>query len=771
MICKKCGAYNPDHATFCKVCAADLKDQTDTDDAAEVAEAEEVVEKELRPRQGRVKAPDFSRRADSFKAPLKLDELVEESDKDEEDIEEEVKPVKKASASRDAAPVQKRRVLDEDEEEDDEHEDDYDEEEEVKPAKKSLFSRPAPASKKRPVVEEEDEDDDDDEEDDYDDEEEEEEVKPAKKHAFSRTAARAKKRPVVEEEDEDDEDDEEEEEDDSEIEKLESEPKTTRFARSSDKKRRFVEEDEDEEDDEDDDDEDDDYEEYEPTPPRRKKSSRSQGKSSGGSGIVSLLLICLLAILLIIVGIIAFCNIKGGATKSKLPSFLQFNCAGKAATKQQVQPVNQQEVIPTDEPALEPTEAPVTGTQVDYSATKLEEIVDNQGQPCISISMLSRPGDTVTIVLPNQDDYVVQNNENSDIPYLLTIPKSCFYPNASLSEPVYTVTPQIMVTHSDGTQESLYVDSFDITFPAVQLELVEPAQASIPEEGIMVDANSQIMLKGKVDDHTVSVTVNGQPVVNMYTGGNFEYLYTLNGDAAETVTIEASKNNYVPASYSFQVLPYVYIPEQMTLTVETDISKLQADKKTNKVTVTGTTVPGTTLTATPATEFSTSVLCGSPVVDAEGNYSFEVTFDKSYYGIANITIHAKKDGYEEGETSCLVYRMYADRNAAIKGYSKTKSYHEVPNKYKIEQVMENPKDTGFYRFVGKIESIDPETGAILFSAKTSTKETINIYVLNASSKWEPDKHIGKAYKLYCTLNGLYTDDASLFVTAWFVVAD
>ena len=26
MICKECGAYNPDHATYCKVCAANLKE-------------------------------------------------------------------------------------------------------------------------------------------------------------------------------------------------------------------------------------------------------------------------------------------------------------------------------------------------------------------------------------------------------------------------------------------------------------------------------------------------------------------------------------------------------------------------------------------------------------------------------------------------------------------------------------------------------------------------------------------------------------------------
>ena len=100
MICKKCGAYNPDHATFCKVCAANLKDQTDADEAAQATDAEEVVEKEARPRRGNVKAPDFSaaRRASSYKAPQKVAEPEDDEDVDEEDYdedEEEVKPAKK----------------------------------------------------------------------------------------------------------------------------------------------------------------------------------------------------------------------------------------------------------------------------------------------------------------------------------------------------------------------------------------------------------------------------------------------------------------------------------------------------------------------------------------------------------------------------------------------------------------------------------------------------------------------------------------------------
>ena len=698
MICKKCGAYNPDHATYCKVCAASLKDQDGAEEAVQTEEVEEAAEEKVRPRRGNVKAPDFAAmRRDSFKVAPKAEEPADDEDEDEE-------------------------------------EDELDEEEEVKPARKSLFSRPAAPAKKRRVVDEDDEEENEDEEDEYD----------------------------------------EEERDDAE--KLESEPKTTRFARALGKKRpaEEKEEDEDEEEDEGEDDDgddydddgyeedDEDYEEYEPTPPRRKKSSRSQGSSSGPS-IVTLLIVCLLAILLIIVGIVAFCNIKGGSTKAKLPGFLQFNCAGKATTEKAPDP-QQQAVVP---PASDPTEAPVTGTPVDYSKTELEEFTDSEGRDCISISMTSRPGDTVTIVLPNQDDYVIENKESTDVPYLLTIFKSCYYPKKALEESVYTVTPQILVKHADGTEESLHVDSFDLTFPTVSLELIEPAQATIPEEGIMAAEGNELLIKGKVDDHTVVVTINGQRVANMYTDGYFDYTYSLSGEEAETVDIQAAKDDYVSTSYSFTVNPYVFIPEKMVLEVESDISKLKADKN-NKVTVTGTTVPGTTLTATPAAEYQSSVVCGSPVVDAEGHYTFDVTFAKDYYGVASITIHAKKDGYEEGDASCTVSRMYADRAKAVTGFNKTKSYHEVPN-YSFEKVMENPTAAGLYRIQGSATAIDAETGIITFAAKTNAKnakETTNIYVVNAST-WKPK--LNANVKIYCTLNGLYTDGTSLYVTAWFYI--
>ena len=698
MICKKCGAYNPDHAAFCKVCAASLKDQPEAEtpeETPEIEATEEVPEEGFRPRRGNVKAPDFSsaRKTEAY-APVKAQEPDEADEEEDEDEEEEA------------------------------------------PQRKSRFARPV-AQKKRRVVDEDDED-----------------------------------------EDEDDEDEDEYDEDDTEAEKLEVEPKTTRFARSKKRRPSLEVEDEDEDDEDDDeddfDDEDDDdedeYEEYEPTPPRRKKSASRSGEE-GGFNIVTVLVACLLVILLLIVGIVAFCNIKGGTTKQRLPQFLQFNCAGKATPDKTVEPQTNANASadPGQQQATEAPAAQVTGTEVDYSATTLEEGLDDKGQPSIKISMTARPGDTVTIVLPNQDDYVIPNEGTTDASYMLTIPKTCYYPEAVLDNEVYTVTPQVLVTHADGTQESLHVDSFDLTFPTIQLALTEPSPDIIPAEGIMAAEGNEILLKGKVDDHTVAVTVNGNPVVNMYEGGNFEYLYTLTGDAPETVLIEASKANYVSASYSFTVTPYVFVPEPMVLTVESDMSKLRASD--DKVTVTGKTVPGATLSATPAADFQSSVACGSPTVDAEGNFSFDVTFAKSYYGIASITLHAKKDGYEEGETSCVVSRMYKTKDEALKHYNKTKSYHEVPRGYSFDKVMANPTDPGFYRFVGKILEVDPETGIITFAAKTSTKETVNVYVSNAIANFDATKKINKDFKFYCTLNGLYTDGTSLYITAWFQQPD
>ena len=114
--------------------------------------------------------------------------------------------------------------------------------------------------------------------------------------------------------------------------------------------------------------------------------------------------------------------------------------------------------------------------------------------------------------------------------------------------------------------------------------------------------------------------------------------------------------------------------------------------------------------------------------------------------------------------------MYTDRSKAINGYNKTKSYHEVPTGYAFSKVMENPTDGGFYRFVGKILEVDPETGVITFEAKTSNKETVNIYVLNAISQLR--RHKAGEQELQAVLHAQRPvhDGTSLYATAWFQLA-
>lgn len=98
----------------------------------------------------------------------------------------------------------------------------------------------------------------------------------------------------------------------------------------------------------------------------------------------------------------------------------------------------------------------------------------------------------------------------------------------------------------------------------------------------------------------------------------------------------------------------------------------------------------------------------------------------------------------------------------------TKSYHEVYKYYPFEQIMAAPAAAGLYRFVGKVTAVDPETGIVTVDVDIAAHKTAAIYVLNASDGWELDKHVGDKFFLYCTLNGLYTDGASLYATAWFI---
>ena len=718
MICKECGAYNPDHANFCKVCAANLKEQdtaVSQDNAAPEAEAEPRREPAFQPRVTR-----------SWQKPAPKAEPVKEVVSVEEDEEEEeaVASAPKALEPEESTTrfTRKRRpvIVEDYEDEDDEYdEDDEEEEEEEKPARrKGLFG-----FGRRHKDEDEDEDEDDEDEDDDEDDEEDEEEEPVRRRGLF---ARRRRDDDDEDEDDDDEDDEDDEEDDE-----------------------------------------DEYEEYEPTPPRGRKK-KSQG---GGVNLVPILLGAVALILLLMVGIVAYCNLSGGELKGRLPSFLQFNCQGSEKQDNQGNQSNQsgqndQQSADNSSAANNQQQGGVSGSSIDYNQVDVEETVNEHGQDCFLFKVYLQPGETAIMPLQWQEDAQGSNNNTDGSVTLLSIiiPKDCFKPNAPLESSTYTFTPELYIVSADGTKTLREIAPQTMTFPTVSLSLTTPAE--IPAEGIMADKNNILHLEGVVDDHNVTVTANGQKL-DVYNEGVFMGDYQITGDVAETVTITASKDNYATATYTFTLNPYVFIPEPMTLTVNGEADDHRAGTA-SRMTISGTVSPGSTITASCD---SSDVACGSVVVNADGTYSMEVAFNSSGYGLYKINLHASQEGYEEKDLSCYVSRMESTKDKMIKAFRSR--YYEVYASRTFAEVLANPTDNGAYRFAGKVVSVEEVDGleVVCFSAKTAKGETTNIYVINMSEKWKPADRIGSGYKIYCTLNGLYTDGTSLYVVAWFAMSD
>lgn len=190
MICKECGAYNPDHATYCKVCAANLKEET--------ASAEEQQDLQATRTFARPSWTVPQSQKPEYKAAQKQEEPEEEEFEETEEVEE--------------APIEEKKpqhtpVVIPEEEPEEESEDllEDEPEEDPKPASR-------PIQKKAPVKEPEYDEDEDafDEEDDEDEEE-----KPAVKHAARKFSRRPPVRLEQEDEEEDEDDGYDDEEDDS----------------------------------------------------------------------------------------------------------------------------------------------------------------------------------------------------------------------------------------------------------------------------------------------------------------------------------------------------------------------------------------------------------------------------------------------------------------------------------------------------------------------------------------------------------------------------
>ena len=651
MICKECGAYNPDHATYCKVCAANLKGEP-------VAETPEIPEEDLQP------TKRFSR--PSWVVPEQTKQ-TSEAIEEKEEIEEE--PVEAASEEVVETPVQ------------------------------------APAEEPEPEKTEE--------------EPEEELWTPT-------PAKRVVNHPEAEDEEDDSEDAADDEDDANENEDVYNEEETLEP--------------------------DDDSFEYEPTPPKRK------AKKKKGNTLFTILLIAIIVVIvcILVAGGLLLLSTNGvlKCTGSSISALT--NCTGAKKS-------NANTTALPDEPDATPAN---NSKQPNETEATLEEYIDEtSGADMVAITLLVPSKATVTIDFPHQPDWVKTNTDDVAKLYMPKIPAEVFYTNEPLETSTQVFQPKISVETESGEVYDVNCPSFTRNFSPLSITLTAPIAN---EDGTIMAAEGNVLhIEGKVNEDTNVKLMINDIETRVYEGGVFMYDYTMTGSEAEDITLTASKNNYVTATTQIHVDPYVFVPEKMTLEVKDDIASLRADKS-GKLTVTGTTLPGATLTAT--SDNQSSVFCGTVTVDAEGKFSFQVTMDPSFYGVSTITLDATKEGAEDGSTKFVVSRAYKDKEEFVKAYNKTKTYKEINSSITIDELLANPTvyatNNYGYRIIATVQEVIENEGST-YVKMTIAKTNETVYVKNMSAKWQPKDNIGQKYRIYCNYVGTYLDTGCVEMLGWF----
>ena len=268
------------------------------------------------------------------------------------------------------------------------------------------------------------------------------------------------------------------------------------------------------------------------------------------------------------------------------------------------------------------------------------------------------------------------------------------------------------------------------------------------------------------------MTVN-DAVIQVYEGGMFVYDYQFKEDAGEddveTFRIVAKKNNCVTDEKEISIHAYKFIPDPMVLEVRSEGSALRTDKNGN-LTVRGKTLPGAQLTAT--SDNVTGVVCGPVTVEADGNFSFQITTDANFFGMSNVKIDASKEGAEDGSIQFRITKGFANLDAYKNYYIKTKkNYKEVRKDFKIADLLNNQSlyatnEYGIRITASVVEVITNDGDMIVKMTINKTNETV--YVHNLSEKWTPADNIGGKYNIYCNFIGTYEDTDCAEFYGWFV---
>lgn len=223
--------------------------------------------------------------------------------------------------------------------------------------------------------------------------------------------------------------------------------------------------------------------------------------------------------------------------------------------------------------------------------------------------------------------------------------------------------------------------------------------------------------------------------------------------APEYVTIEAKKNNCATATQTVTVQPYVM--QNMVLSVTNELKDLRSDEKDGVLTINGTVTAGATLTAACASD---KVTFSAAVVAADGTFTLTATMAE--VGVYDVKITAKQLGYYDAEATATLLHGPSSSSSFMKNCRRiTKDY----DKLKAGETT----STVNYVVEGKIVSYETETPYVIAKVKLSGGDIC--YVASYSAKAKVGREGGSTtHFFYGTYAGLYGDTGCPFVWGWFL---
>ena len=296
----------------------------------------------------------------------------------------------------------------------------------------------------------------------------------------------------------------------------------------------------------------------------------------------------------------------------------------------------------------------------------------------------------------------------------------------------YNYTPTVAPTVAAPATEPTTPDSTDATTPA-------DGDGTTATDGI----GSTVVTEG--DDTTVSdeeAASDDTVVETPVASGN-----------GETITIEARKNNCVTAKQTIVVEPYVF--QNMSLTVTNDPAT-GLSSETGSVTLTGTVTPGATLVATCDSD---QVSFGEPTVAGTGTYSIAVNINT--VGAYNVKLSATQEGYNETTTTTIV-----ERPPTVKYTTFQKNAANLNNV--IAKVISGEMTSGdVYILKGVVTEIIGTSPYTVFKVKLS--DDTEVVCVNRSTKSKINSGDLKLKKnLFGTLLGYYNDTKIPYIWVWFI---